>query len=95
MLSLCQPFMCMKASGPGTSKLAQELIGAWTKAPKAAKQDYENFIKAVLACIDGEASSAEVQEASAAVWHTLHSAPPPANLQQSKVSLSNTLKPFR
>lgn len=90
-------FSCteLQVSGPGTSKLAQKLIGAWSKAPKAAKQDYEKFIKAVLACLDGESSSAEVQEASTGVWNALQSAPPPDKLQQSRLSLTNTLKPYR
>ena len=85
----------LQTSGPGTSKLAQRLIGPWAKAPKAAKQDYEKFVKAVLKCLGGEPSSAEVLEASTGVWNALQSAPPPEKLQQSRLSATNALKPYR
>lgn len=85
----------LQTSGPGTSKLAQRLIGPWAKAPKAAKQDYEKFVKAVLVCLGGEPSSAEVLEASTGVWNALQSAPPPEKLQQSRLSAINALKPYR
>ena len=85
----------LQKSGPGTSQLAQRLIGAWAKAPKAAKQDYEQFVKGVLVCLGGEPSSVEVLEASTGVWNALHFAPPPDKLQQSRLSSSTALKPYR
>ena len=88
-------FYCTQGPAPGASKLAQKLIGPWTKASKAAKQDYENFVKAVVACLGGEPSSAEVQEACASVWTSLESAPAPEKLRQSRLSISGAVKPYR
>lgn len=49
----------------GTSPLAQALLGAWARAPKQARDDYERFLRAVSGLLGGEASSEEVQVSSA------------------------------
>ena len=87
--------LVLQASAPGASKLAQQVLGPWTKAPKAARSDYEQYIKATAACLGGEPSTAEVQEASSAVWDALASAPQPEKLRQSRTSLAGALKPYR
>ena len=85
----------MQTSSPGASKLAQRLIGNWTKAPKAARSDYEQYIKAIVGCLGGEPSTTEVQEAAAAVWDALQSAPPPEKLRQGRTSVAAAVKPYR
>jgi len=79
----------------GSSKLAQQLIGPWLKAPKAARQAYEQYIKTVAGCLGGEPSSAEIQEAAVSIWDALQDAPPPAKLQQGRTSVSAAVKPYR
>lgn len=91
-LTPCTP---LQTSIPGSSKLAQKLIGSWAKAPKAARSDYEQYIKAVAGCLGGEASSAEVHEAAVAVWDTLQTAPPPEKLQKGRTTVGAAVKPYR
>lgn len=88
------PFL-LQTSSPGSSKLAQQLIGPWSKAPKAARSEYEQFIKAVAGCLGGEVSTAELQERAAAVWDALQHAPPPEKLQQGRTSLAGAVQPYR
>ena len=87
---------CLTQTSPlGSSKLAQQLIGPWLKAPKAARQAYEQYIKAVAGCLGGEPSSAEIQEAAVSIWDALQDGPPPAKLQQGRTSVSAAVKPYR
>lgn len=85
----------LQTSSPGSSKLAQRLIGPWSKAPKAARSEYEQYIKAIAGCLGDEISSAELHERAAAVWDALQHAPPPDKLQQGRTSLSGAVKPYR
>ncbi|KAL3133984.1 hypothetical protein ABBQ32_008424 [Trebouxia sp. C0010 RCD-2024] len=82
-------------SSPGSSKLAQQLIGPWSKAPKAARSEYEQYIKAIAGCLGDEISTAELHERAAAVWDALQHAPPPDKLQQGRTTLSGAVKPYR
>eukprot|EP00803_Ostreobium_quekettii_P005866 evm.model.scf_17.6 EVM.evm.TU.scf_17.6 scf_17:76728-98390(+) len=61
---------------PGRTPLAQHILGEWMKAPKAAKQTYENFLKVVSELVGGEHSSDELQEYAATVWGVRNLAPP-------------------
>ncbi|KAL0039926.1 hypothetical protein WJX77_011783 [Trebouxia sp. C0004] len=79
----------------GSSKFAQQLIGPWLKAPKSARQAYEQYILTVAGCLGGEPSSPEIQEAAVSVWDALQDAPPPAKLQQGRTSISAAVKPYR
>lgn len=85
----------MQTSSPGSSKFAQRLIGPWSKAPKAARSAYEQYLKAVAGCLGGETSTAEVHEAAAAVWDVLQSAPPAEKLWQGRTSVAAAVKPYR
>ena len=85
----------LQTSSPGSSKLAQQLIGSWVKAPKAARSEYEQYIKAIAGCLGGEVSTAELQERAAAVWDALQHAPPPEKLQQGRTSLAGAVRPYR
>ncbi len=44
----------MQAATIGTSPLAQKLLGSWSKAPKAARDDYEHYMKMVSSLLGGE-----------------------------------------
>lgn len=90
-----EPLWLLQTSSPGSSKLAQQLIGPWIKAPKAARSDYEQYIKAIAGCLGGEVSTAELHERAAAVWDALQHAPPPEKLQQGRTSLAGAVKPYR
>ena len=90
-----EPCCLLQTSPLGSSKLAQHLIGPWLKAPKAARQVYEQYITTVAGCLGGEPSSAEIQEAAVGVWDALQHAPPPANLQQGRTSVATAVKPYR
>lgn len=85
----------VQTSSLGSSKLAQQLLGPWSKAPKAARQAYEQYIKTVAGCLGGEPSSAEVQEAAAGVWDALQHAPPKEKLQQGRTTVATAVKPHR
>lgn len=96
MLNSGIPNSCLTQTSPlGSSKLAQQLIGPWLKAPKAARQAYEQYIKTAAGCLGGEPSSAEIQEAALSIWDALQDAPPPAKLQQGRTSVSAAVKPYR
>ncbi len=45
----------------GSSQLAQELLGAWSAAPRAAREDYEHFVRLVARLLGGEAPADDVQ----------------------------------
>ena len=85
----------LQTSSPGSSKLAQQLIGPWIKAPKAARSEYEQFIKAIAGILGGQVSTAELQERAAAVWDALQHAPPLEKLQQGRTSLAGAVRPYR
>lgn len=70
-----------QAAAVGGSKLAASVLGPWARAPKAAREDYERYIAAVAALLGGEADGEEVQEAAAAAYGILQSAPPAAKLK--------------
>jgi hypothetical protein len=61
--------------------LGDKLLGGWVGAPKAARDDYERFVRAVAGLLGGQASAEEVQASVAVVWHALRNAPPPAVMQ--------------
>ena len=65
----------------GGSKLAAAVLGTWARAPKAARDDYELYIASVSALLGGEAGAEEVQEAAAAAYGVLKTAPPVAKLK--------------
>ena len=85
----------LQTSSPGSSKLAQQLIGLWIRAPKAARSEYEQFIKAIAGSLGGEISTDELQERAAAVWDTLQHAPSPEKLQLGRTSLAGAVRPYR
>ena len=48
----------------GTSQLATEVLGAWSAAPRAAREDYERFVRLVAHLLGGEAPADDVQAGS-------------------------------
>ena len=48
----------------GTTQLATELLGAWSAAPRAAREDYERFVRLVARLLGGEAPADDVQVSS-------------------------------
>lgn len=48
----------------GTSQLAREVLGAWSAAPHAAREDYERFVRLVARLLGGEAPADDVQASS-------------------------------
>ena len=48
----------------GTSQLATQLLGAWSAAPRAAREDYERFVRLVARLLGGEAPADDVQVGS-------------------------------
>ena len=45
----------------GTSQLATEVLGVWSAAPRAAREDYERFVRLVARLLGGEAPADDVQ----------------------------------
>ncbi|KAK9846320.1 hypothetical protein WJX81_001437 [Elliptochloris bilobata] len=81
----------------GASQLAVELLGAWSSAPRAAREDYEFFVRLVARLLGGEAPVDDVQATAAAVWTALRSSP---GLEERptgfrRVTLATFLKPHR
>ncbi|KAK9814715.1 hypothetical protein WJX72_010327 [[Myrmecia] bisecta] len=85
-----------QAHGVGTSALAREVLGEWTKAPKAAREDYEHFVRAVSRLLGGESSAQEVQESAALVWALLKKAPGPDELaKKTPKGAAAAMQPFK
>lgn len=64
-------------------------------APKAAREDYERFVKTVSGLLGGETEVQEVHEAARAVWDALRTVPSNADPITARLSLSARLKPSR
>ena len=73
--------------------LAAAFIGA--KPPKAARDEYDRFLKAVGGCLGGEAPFDEVSESARAVWGALLRIPQPAAKAQARLSAAARAKPHR
>ncbi|CAG9467191.1 unnamed protein product [Pedinophyceae sp. YPF-701] len=59
------------------SALAHSILGDWNRAPKAARDAYDGFIRCVGRLARIEADPNEVQDTAPAVWSALSSAGPP------------------
>ena len=66
----------------GSSQLALELLGAWSAAPRAAREDYEHFVRLVARLLGGEAPAVDVQVS----WPALCPPPLSASMPSAMVS---------
>jgi len=57
----------------GSGELAKALLGAWDKAPREAKGDYEQFMRTVASLIGTNVGPQELQECASVVWGTFGS----------------------
>lgn len=62
MLRLC----AKQGKAVGASQLAEELLGPWSSAPRAAHEDYERFVRLVAQLLGGEAPAEDVQVSAVA-----------------------------
>ena len=73
--------------------LIAAILGA--KPPKAARDEYDRFLKAVGGCLGGEAPFDEVSDSARAVWGALQRVPQPAAKVQARLSATARTKPQR
>ncbi|KAL4422681.1 hypothetical protein ABPG75_008878 [Micractinium tetrahymenae] len=81
------------------SELVGAVLGSWSKAPKAAREDMEKYLQAVARLLGGESSSEEVAAAAGVAWRALCAHPPDtsrgrsllAGLQKARAELESQL----
>lgn len=81
------------ASRLGRSRLAQQLLGDWAAAPKAARSEFESFLTAVAGLLGGELPSEELQEAAEQVWAALEGLPTYEQLHAAGHMQARQLRP--
>ncbi|GLC43291.1 hypothetical protein PLESTM_001454600 [Pleodorina starrii] len=74
--------------------LLSELFGDCPeKAPRAARDDYDKFLKAVSSAVEGEHSSTDLRELASAVWRTWAPLEPPDTSRGR--GMQQAIKPHR
>ncbi|PRW32956.1 activating signal cointegrator 1 complex subunit 3 isoform B [Chlorella sorokiniana] len=58
------------------SELVAAVLGSWAGAPKAARDEFEKYIRASAHLLGGESSSEEVAAAATVAWRALMAHPP-------------------
>ena len=58
------------------SELVGAVLGSWAGAPKAAREEFEKYMRAVAQLLGGESSSEQVAAAAAIAWRALCAHPP-------------------